>query len=132
MTSARNIYFFNDTATTEIYTLSLHDALPISIFWDNGKVRDDLSRVAEYGRLLASLGINATTINNVNADVKIVTPEFTPQIARIADTLRPWGVQVAISVPFASPQRAGGLASSDPLDPKVAEFWKTTFNNIYK
>src|SRR2546430_14401116 len=26
------LFFFNDTATTEIYTLSLHDALPISIF----------------------------------------------------------------------------------------------------
>src|ERR1041385_9551649 len=28
--SVRPIFFFNDTATTEIYTLSLHDALPIS------------------------------------------------------------------------------------------------------
>src|SRR2546422_7889780 len=27
-----SFFFFNDTATTEIYTLSLHDALPISIF----------------------------------------------------------------------------------------------------
>src|SRR3712207_8214133 len=32
-------FFFNDTATTEIYTLSLHDALPISAFLNSGKSR---------------------------------------------------------------------------------------------
>ena len=31
-------FFFNDTATTEIYTLSLHDALPISLFQEKNPV----------------------------------------------------------------------------------------------
>jgi alpha-glucuronidase len=103
-----------------------------SIFWDNGKVRDDLTRVAEYARLLASLGINACSINNVNANPKIVTPEFTPQIARIADAMRPWGVRVAIAVDFGSPKSVGGLDTFDPLDDKVAAWWKTRFDEIYQ
>src|SRR3954452_3523292 len=89
-----------------------------SIFWDKDHVRNDLTRVSEYGRLLASLGINAVSINNVNANPRILTPEFVPQIARIADTLRPWGVQVAIAVDFGSPQSIGGLDTFDPLDAK--------------
>jgi alpha-glucuronidase len=103
-----------------------------SIFWDNGKVRDDLTRVSEYARLLASLGINACSINNVNANPKIVTPEFTPQIARIADAMRPWGVRVAIAVDFGSPKSVGGLDTFDPLDDKVAAWWKTRFDEIYQ
>src|ERR1039458_4868543 len=83
------------------------------------------------GRVLASLGINGCSINNVNADLKILTPELAPQIARIADALRPWGVRVAISVDFGSPQRMGGLSPFDPLDPTVAEWWKARADDIY-
>jgi alpha-glucuronidase len=102
-----------------------------SIFWDNGHARDDLSRVSDYGRLLASLGINACSINNVNADRRILLPEFFPQIARIAAAFRPWGVRVAISVDFGSPQSIGGLKSFDPLDPQVAAWWKSRFDELY-
>jgi alpha-glucuronidase len=102
-----------------------------SIFWDNGHAREDLSRVSEYGRLLASLGINACSINNVNADRRILTPEFFPQIARIAEALRPWGVGVAISVDFGSPQAIGGLKTFDPLEPEVARWWKSRFDGLY-
>ncbi len=55
-----------------------------SIFFDGGKVRADLTRVGEYARLLASLGINASSINNVNADPKILGEDFIPQLARVA------------------------------------------------
>jgi alpha-glucuronidase len=103
-----------------------------SIFWDNGKVRDDLSRVNDYGRLLASLGINGCSIDNVNADLKILSPELAPQIARIADVFRPWGVRVAVSVDFGSPQKIGGLSTFDPLDPGVVLFWKTRVDDLYK
>jgi alpha-glucuronidase len=103
-----------------------------SIFWDGGKVRDDLSRVSDYGRLLASLGINGCSIDNVNADLKILSPELAPQIARIADAFRPWGVRVAVSVDFGSPQKIGGLSTFDPLDPQVIEFWKTRADDLYK
>jgi alpha-glucuronidase len=103
-----------------------------SIFWENGKAREDLSRVSDYGRLLASLGINGTSINNVNADGRVFTPEFLPQIVRVAEALRPWGVRVLLSVDFASPQRLGGLTTFDPLDPGVVTYWKNKVDEIYR
>ncbi len=102
-----------------------------SIFWDNLKARGDLSRVSDYGRLLASLGINGCSINNVNANPRILSPEMIPQIARIADALRPWGVRVAISVDFGSPKTIGGLDTFDPLDEKVAAWWRSTMDALY-
>ena len=102
-----------------------------SIFWENGKAREDLSRVSDYGRMLASLGINACSINNVNADRRILTPEFFPQIARIAAAFRLWGVKAVISVDFGSPQSIGGLDTFDPLNPKVAAWWKTRVDELY-
>jgi alpha-glucuronidase len=102
-----------------------------SIFWDAGHARADLSRVSEYARLLASLGINGCAINNVNADKRILSPEFFPQIASIAAALRPWGVATVISVDFGSPKTIGGLDTFDPLDPRVAQWWKTKFDELY-
>jgi alpha-glucuronidase len=103
-----------------------------SIFWDAGHVRDDLGRVADYGRLLASIGINGCTINNVNADKRVLTPEFLPQVARIAEALRPWGIQVSIAVDFGSPQSVGGLNTFDPLDPRVVEWWRSKAAEVYR
>jgi alpha-glucuronidase len=80
-----------------------------SIFWENGRVRDDLSRVSEYGRLLASIGINGISINNVNANRLFLSPELLPPVARVAEALRPWGVRVALAVDFGSPNTLGGL-----------------------
>ena len=102
-----------------------------SIFWDGGHVRDDLSRVSEYGRLLASVGINACAINNVNADRRILTPDLIPQIARIAEALRPWGVRVVISVDFGSPKTLGGLDTFDPLNAQVAAWWRARVDEVY-
>ena len=102
-----------------------------SLFWEGGKVRDDLSAVSDYGRLLASLGINAVSINNVNANPVFLSPEFAPQIARVADTLRPWGVQVALAVDFASPRSAGKLETYDPLEPSVIAWWKEKVDHLY-
>jgi len=103
-----------------------------SIFWDAGHVREDLTRVSDYGRLLASLGINACSINNVNANPRVLSEEFTPQIVRIAEAFRPWGVRVAIAVDFGSPKTLGGLDTFDPVDPKVAGWWKARFDAIYR
>ncbi len=102
-----------------------------SIFWDNLQAREDLSRVADYGRLLASLGINACAINNVNANPRILAADFTPQIARIAEAFRPWGVRVALAVDFGSPKTIGGLDTFDPLEPKVASWWKARVDALY-
>jgi len=103
-----------------------------SIFWDGGHIREDLSRVNEYGRLLASIGINGISINNVNANPLVLSPEFVPQIARLADTLRPWGLRVALAVDFGSPQSLGKLPTYDPLDPTVMAWWKARVDDLYK
>jgi alpha-glucuronidase len=103
-----------------------------SIFWENGRAREDLSRVSDYGRMLASLGINGCSINNVNADPRVLSPEFLPQIVRIADAFRPWGVKVVIAVDFGSPRTVGGLSTFDPLDPGVIAFWKNKVEEIYR
>ena len=102
-----------------------------SIFWEGLKAREDLTRVGEYGRLLASLGINGCSINNVNVNPKILSPDFLPEIKRIADTFRPWGVRTVISVDFGSPKTIGGLDTFDPLDAKVAAWWKAKVDEIY-
>ncbi len=102
-----------------------------SIFFENGAVRSDLSRAGEYARLLASIGINACAVNNVNADPHILQPDFLPQLARIADAFRPWGVQLAISVDLGSPKTIGGLDTFDPLSPSVIEWWRKKVDDIY-
>jgi alpha-glucuronidase len=101
-----------------------------SIFFDNG-VRADLTRVSEYGRLLASVGINGCSVNNVNADPKMLDDNFLPQLARIADAFRPWGVRIGLAVDFGSPKSLGGLDTFDPLDPKVAEWWTKKVAQVY-
>ena len=103
-----------------------------SIFFDNGQIRSDLSRVSEYARLLASIGVNACAINNVNADPRLLRPDYLPQLVRVAEAMRPWGVRLAISVDFSSPVSVAGLKTSDPLDPQVVAWWKQTADGIYK
>src|SRR5450432_4302370 len=103
-----------------------------SIFWDNLHVREDLSRVSDYGRLLASLGINGCAINNVNANPRVLGPDFVSQVARIAGAFRPWGVRVAVSVDFGSPQTVGGLDTFDPLHARVAAWWKSKADELYR
>jgi len=103
-----------------------------SIFFDAGHVRDDLAQVSEYARLLASIGINGCNLNNVNNAAPFLQPEILAGIKRVADAMRPWGVHVALSVDIASPQKIGGLATYDPLDPAVIAWWKAKVDEIYK
>ena len=103
-----------------------------SIFFDNGTVRADLTRVGEYARLLASIGINGCSINNVNADPHILESSFLPQLSRIADSFRPWGVQLVLSVGVDFPKVIGGLDTFDPLDPRVADWWQKKLDEIYR
>jgi alpha-glucuronidase len=102
-----------------------------SVFWDADHVREDLSRVNDYGRLLASLGINGCSINNVNADRRVISADYLPQVARIAAAFRPWGVRIAVSIDFGSPQSVGKLDTFDPLDPTVEAWWKSTVDQLY-
>ncbi len=103
-----------------------------SIFWDNGRAREDLARVTDYGRMLASLGINGCSINNVNADTRLLGSDMIPQVARIAEAFRPWGVQVALAVDFGSPKTLGNLDAFDPLNPAVIAWWKAKADEIYR
>jgi alpha-glucuronidase len=105
-----------------------------SIFFADGEVTRDLSRVREYGRLLASIGINAVAINNVNVDrctAELLTPRHLPAVAQLAAALRPFGVRLALSVNFASPVLLGGLSSADPDDPAVARWWRQIAQDVY-
>ncbi len=102
-----------------------------SIFFENGGVRSDLTRAGEYARLLASIGINGCAINNVNANPRVLEDDFLPQLARVADVFRPWGVRLSISVDLSSPKVIGGLDTFDPADHRVAEWWKKKFDELY-
>lgn len=103
-----------------------------SIFFDHGDVRQDLMRAGEYARLLASVGINGCTINNVNADPDLLRPEKLREIARIAAAFRPYGVRLSLSIAMSSPQVIGGLKTFDPLAPEVAAWWQAKVDEIYR
>jgi alpha-glucuronidase len=102
-----------------------------SIFWEGDHVLEDLSRVKDYARLMASVGINGCSINNVNADARVVTPAYLKEVARIADVFRPWGLRMYVSLNFASPRDVGGVKTFDPLDPEAIAFWKKTVDAVY-
>src|SRR5277367_3038139 len=103
-----------------------------SILFENGAVRTDLTRAGEYARLLASIGINGCAINNVNANPKVLEENFLPQLARVADVFRPWGVRLSIAVDFSSPKVIGGLDTFDPANARVAEWWAKKFDEVYR
>jgi alpha-glucuronidase len=103
-----------------------------SIFFDHGHVRQDLSRVDAYGRLLASIGLNGCTVNNVNANLHTLETPMLRELARIADAFRPWGVRMSLSVDLSSPQVVGGLKTFDPVDPGVAQWWQSKVDEIYR
>ncbi|MBP3964615.1 alpha-glucuronidase family glycosyl hydrolase [Paenibacillus lignilyticus] len=106
-----------------------------SIFFHEGRFIEDQERVRDYARLLASGGINALTINNVNVhsqESKLITDEFLPDVAKTAAIFREYGIRLYLSVNYASPMELGGLSTADPLAPEVAEWWHGAAKNIYR
>lgn len=89
-------------------------------------------RYIQYARANASIGINAASINNVNASSRFLTAEYLKKIKGVADMLRPYGIKVFISVNFRSPRTLGGLTTSDPLDPDVIVWWQAKTDEIHK
>ena len=84
-----------------------------SIFFADGQVTQDLHRVTDYARLLASVGVNAVSLNNVNvtrASARLLTPEHLPRLARLAEVFRRYGIKLFISISFASPMVLSGCA----------------------
>ncbi|KAI9683283.1 MAG: hypothetical protein M1822_006148 [Bathelium mastoideum] len=102
-----------------------------SIFFENGLVVNNLTRAAEYARLLSSVRVNAVVVNNVNANSSLLSTENIQGLGRIADAFRPYGVKLGISLDFAAPMDFGNLSTYDPLDPSVIAFWSNITAQIY-
>ncbi|RZI98859.1 MAG: alpha-glucuronidase, partial [Rubrivivax sp.] len=101
--------------------------------WDWWKLPDILDpRYVDYARANASIGINGTVLNNVNAKSDSLTAPFLAKAAALADVFRPYGVKVYLSARFSAPRDLGGLRTSDPLDPAVRAWWKAKVDEIYK
>lgn len=100
--------------------------------WDWEALPDSISpRYEEYARENARIGINGTVLNNVNASPKILSHDYLVKVARLADTFRPYGMKVYLSVNFASPMVLDSLPTADPLVPEVAAWWKNKADEIY-
>src|SRR5262249_32932274 len=88
-------------------------------------------RLRDYARANASLGINGTVLNNVNANAQILTAEYLRKVAALADIFRPYGIRVYLSPRFSAPIELSGLKTADPLDPDVIAWWQKKADEIY-
>jgi alpha-glucuronidase len=107
-----------------------------SIFWRRGQdsltvTERDKTLWQEYARANASIGINGSVLNNVNASQLIITAGYLERVKAIAEVFRPYGVKVYLSIKFTSPALLGGLKTSDPADPEVIKWWKNKVKEIY-
>ena len=107
-----------------------------SIFWRKGSdvftvTEADKKLWQEYARANASIGINGSVLNNVNASQLMLTSDYLQRVKAIAEVLRPYGIKTYLSVRFSSPAQIGGLKTSDPLNPEVAQWWKNKAKEIY-
>lgn len=88
-------------------------------------------RYTDYARANASIGINGTVLNNVNANAEVLTPMYLEKVAAIAGALRPYGMKVYLSARFSAPMEIGGLATADPLDAGVQRWWRAKADEVY-
>lgn len=89
-------------------------------------------RYIDYARANASVGINAVTLNNVNANALILTPYYLEKVKALADTFRPFGIKVYLTARFSAPIEIGNLKTADPLNTEVQQWWSDKTNEIYK
>ena len=99
-------------------------------WWSLPDVRDP--RYVDYARANASIGINGSVLNNVNAKAESLTAPYIAKAAALADTFRPWGIKVYLSARFSAPIELGGLKTADPRDPAVAAWWRAKTDEIYR
>lgn len=103
-----------------------------SIFdWWNLPGRLD-QRMIDYARANASIGINGAVVNNVNASAFMLESRYIAKLERLADAWRPYGIKVYLSARFSAPRDIGGLATADPLDRAVRQWWQDKADEIYK
>ncbi|HKO71913.1 MAG TPA: alpha-glucuronidase, partial [Bradyrhizobium sp.] len=100
--------------------------------WDWATLPKIKQRYIDYARANASIGINGAVLNSVNADPRILTAQYLAKVAAIANVLRPYGMQVYLSVRFSSPVEIGKLKTADPLDPQVQAWWRSKADEIYR
>ncbi|CAM3381233.1 alpha-glucuronidase family glycosyl hydrolase [Rhodothermus bifroesti] len=101
--------------------------------WDWFKLPDYADpRYRDYARANASLGINGTVLTNVNADARVLLPEFLQKVAALAQVFRPYGIRVYLTARFSAPIEIGGLKTADPLDPDVQAWWQQKVAEIYR
>ncbi|MGG3454688.1 alpha-glucuronidase family glycosyl hydrolase [Paenibacillus rhizolycopersici] len=106
-----------------------------SIFYENNRFTQNLERLRDYARLLASTGINAIAINNVNVhriETELITEALLPEVAKVAEIFRMYGIKLFLSINYAAPLEIGGLSTADPLDPEVAAWWRERAAEIYR
>lgn len=99
-------------------------------WWTLPDFRDP--RYTDYARANASIGINGTVLNNVNAKADSLTAPYIAKAAALADVFRPWGIKIYLSVRFSAPIELGSLKTADPRDPAVAAWWKAKADEIYR
>lgn len=100
--------------------------------WKWDELPNTLSpRYKEYARANASIGINGTVLNNVNASPNILKKDYLEKVKALADIFRPYGLKVYLSVNFSSPKVLDGLSDSDPLNPEVQKWWKAKAKELY-
>ena len=102
-----------------------------SIFWHPDRPFD-ASRIKAYALANASIGINGTVLNNVNASPRMLTTPYLRQVQQIADLLRPYGIKVWLSINFATPMALGVTRTADPTDRHVIKWWKRKAKEIYQ
>ena len=101
--------------------------------WDWWSLPDVIDqRYVDYARANASIGINGTVLNNVNAKAESLTPRYIAKAAALADLFRPYGIKVYLSARFSAPVELGGLATADPKNPQVAAWWRAKADEIYR
>lgn len=89
-------------------------------------------RYRDYARANASIGINGTVLTNVNANARVLTPEYLAKVAALANVFRPYGIRVYLTARFSAPIEIGGLKTADPLDPAVRAWWARKVDEIYR
>ncbi|WP_338357401.1 alpha-glucuronidase family glycosyl hydrolase [Yeosuana marina] len=100
--------------------------------WDWHRLPDYIDpRYIDYARANASIGINGTVLNNVNANALILTPQYLEKVEALANVFRPYGIKVYLTARFSAPIEIGGLKTADPLDPDVIKWWQDKAKEIY-
>jgi alpha-glucuronidase len=105
-----------------------------SLFFKDGDFNWDEARITEYAEMLAKVGINGISLNNVNLrddSRRLITDEKLPKLAEIAVVFRKFHVRLIIAVDFASPKTVGGLPTADPFDGEVQAWWAETVKRVY-